>query len=346
MPDALTPSKDILLSWYWLGLGAAVGLLVGLVADFILQRYMKKFAARTTWEGDDLIIHALANKLPFWGLIAGMLLSLPFVPLPVKLMHGAQKGLLVVLIFWVTQVVSFIASGLIAVSATSDFGGSSTSIFRVLARIGVWGIGFTVLMHQLGINVAPILTALGVGGLAVALALQDTLSNLFAGIHIILSRQVRIGDYIRLDGGTEGYVLDINWRNTTVKAQLNNLIVIPNNKVSTAIVTNHALPEPELLLIVPVVVGYKNDLAKVETVTIEVAREVITNVPGGVSGAEPVVRFNAVNESTLGFNVIFRVQQFDAQFLIRHEFIKRLHQRYVAEGIDLPFPRRVVENVE
>jgi len=198
------------------------------------------------------------------------------------------------------------------------------------------------MMNQLGVSIAPILTALGVGGLAVALALQDTLGNLFAGIHIILSRQVHVGDYIKLDTGAEGTVADINWRNTTIRAQANNLVVIPNSKLASAIVTNFQMPEPEQSLVIPVGVAYGSDLAKVEQVTIEVARDVQRSVEGAIPEFEPFIRYHTLGESAVQLSTILRIRSFDAQFIVKHEFIRRLHDRYRAEGIEIPFPQRVV----
>jgi len=330
------------MSWYWFGITVASGYLLGLIADFILRRYVKKLADRTAWEGDELIVIALAKKMPLWGLLGGILVALPFAPLTPKLMLGLQRGFGVGLVVSVTWVVANIASGLIQLSAGGQLGAASTSIFRVLAKVGVWGLGLAIALHQVGISIAPILTALGVGGLAVALALQDTLSNLFAGIHIILSRQVKVGDYIKLDSGAEGTVEDINWRNTTVRAPLNNMVVIPNNKLSTAIVTNHSLPEPELLLVVPVSVSYKSDLPKVERITIEVATEMLARLEAGIPDKPPVIRYNQLGESGVGFSAILRVKDYDSQFIVRHEFLKALVERFRMEGIEIPLPQRVV----
>jgi small-conductance mechanosensitive channel len=85
-----------------------------------------------------------------------------------------------------------------------------------------------------------------VGGLAVALALQDTLSNLFAGLHIIASKKLLPGDYFLLDSGEEGYVQDVNWRNTFIRTLRNNMIVVPNARLASAILTNYYQPSSEM----------------------------------------------------------------------------------------------------
>ena len=117
------------------------------------------------------------------------------------------------------------------------------------------------MLNGLGLSITPMLTALGVGGLAVALALQDTLANLFAGVYITIAGQIRVGDYLRLDSGQEGYVADIGWRSTRIRMLPNNLVLVPNAKLSQAIVTNYYLPDRELAVLVEVGVDYGSDLA-------------------------------------------------------------------------------------
>jgi len=214
----------------------------------------------------------------------------------------------------------------------------STSIFRNITRLVILIIGFLIILQRIGISISPLLTALGVGGLAVALALQDTLSNLFAGIHILVSKQVRPGDFIKLETGEEGYVVDISWRNTTIRMLPNNLVVIPNSKLASSIVTNYYMPEKMLSVLVSVGVSYDSDLEKVEEIVIEVAKEVMQTVPGGIPEYEPFVRYSSFGDFSINFSVIMRAKEYTDQFLIRHEFIKRLHKRFKKEGIEIPFP--------
>jgi len=154
----------------------------------------------------------------------------------------------------------------------------------------IYLIGFLVALDYLGVSITPLITALGVGGLAVALALQDTLSNLFSGLNILMTRKIRPGDFIRLDTGEEGVVCDITWRNTTIRALENNMVIVPNGKLGGAIVTNTHLPEKEMGLFVPVTVAFDNDLALVERVTLEVAREVLTAPERAIPGFGEVMR--------------------------------------------------------
>jgi small-conductance mechanosensitive channel len=206
----------------------------------------------------------------------------------------------------------------------------------------ILAIGVLVALQSLGVSITPLLGALGVGALAIALALQDTLANLFAGVHILASKKVRPGDYVKLDSGEDGYVVDITWRNTTVRQLAGNIVVVPNAHFASAIVTNYHQPAQDLAVRVQVGVSYGSDLEQVERVTIEVATDVMATVEGGVPDFEPFIRYHTFGDSSINFTVIMRAHEYTATFLIVHEFIKLLHARYRAEGIEIPFPIRTL----
>lgn len=230
-------------------------------------------------------------------------------------------------------------------SRSEELGNSvgAVSLLQNIARLAIFLVGVLILLQNLGVPIAPALTALGVGGLAVALALQDTLSNLFAGIQIIASRKIRPGDYIRLENGDEGFVTDITWRYVTIRTRFNLMLVVPNSKLSTSIFTNAWLPETEILITIPVGVHYDSDLEHVERVTLEVAAQLQQEHEGAVRGFEPRVRFNAFADFSINFNVIMRAKEYNDQFKLRHDFIKALHKRYAQEGIVIPYPIRTIE---
>jgi len=216
----------------------------------------------------------------------------------------------------------------------------AVSIITNLVRLGALLVAALVVLQVLGIPITPALTALGIGGLAVALALQDTLSNLFAGLQILAARQIRPGDFVRLDNGEEGMVQDINWRNTLVVTLAGNTVIIPNSRLASTVVLNYQLPQPSLALVIPVQVSYASDLERVERVTLEVAREIQQTVEGAVREFEPLVFYREFAESGINFVVVLRVEIFGRIGPVRHEFIKRLHRRYREEGIEIPFPHR------
>jgi small-conductance mechanosensitive channel len=212
-----------------------------------------------------------------------------------------------------------------------------------LAQLSVLILGVLVLLRQFGFDITAILTALGVGGLAVALALQDTLSNLFAGFYVAIAGQVRLGDYIKLDGGQEGYVSDISWRSTTIRSLANNIIVVPNNKLAQAIVTNYHLPERRMGASLQVSVGHDADPALVEHILLEVALAAAGQITGMLADPAPSISFDpGVGDFSIGFSVNYQVTEFAAQFAVRNELRRRIFLRFRDDRISIPYPTRTV----
>ncbi len=328
------------------GIPAAVALL-GLMAGLVVRRTvvsrLEKMAEGTRSVVDDIVLSAVRGPVVLWFVILGLYAAIQITTLPERITLLIQQLLLILVIFSITWAVARVVGALVengAKRAPETLPGAT--LVTNLARITVLAIGILVILQTLGISIAPIITALGVGGLAVALALQDTLANLFAGVHILASRQLRPGDYVKLDSGEEGYVVDVTWRQTTIRQLPNNIIIVPNKQIASTITTNYHLPEQQLSVLVPVGVHYDSDLEHVERVTIEVAKETLQTVEGGVPDWEPFIRYSQFADSSINFNVILRGQEYVSQYLLRHEFIKRLHKRYDKEGIVIPFPIRTV----
>ncbi len=320
-----------------------ISVIIGLIFKKIILGKMQALASKTKWYGDDIIYEALQKTVLIWFISAGCYGAFLTLHLPGHFSDFIFKSLLSIFIFSVTVFCSNIAAGFIKHYSKNTEGIlPATSIFSNLARAAVYIIGILIILQSLGISIAPVLTALGVGGLAVALALQDTLSNLFSGLQIIVSKQVKVGDYIKIDSGDEGYVVDVTWRNTTIRALANNMIVIPNAKLASAIIINFNEPDKNMSVLVQVGVSYDSDLEKVERVTIEVATELMHTIEGGIKEFEPFIRYNTFGDSSINFTVILRAQEFVNQYLLKHEFIKKLHQRYQQENIEIPFPIRTI----
>ncbi|MFN3599327.1 MAG: mechanosensitive ion channel family protein [Aquificaceae bacterium] len=290
-----------------------------------------------------LLVENLRFMPTLWSLLLALYLLSEEVKVSESLRILKEKALWLLLIFSIFLFLSRLLSNLLRIYLSryqTDLPAASLLVQALKAAIMV--VGIIIALDKIGIAITPILTALGVGGLAVALALRDTLENLFAGFHILASRQIKVGDYIKLSSGEEGFVEDITWRNTLLRHPSNNIIIVPNSKLSTSILTNFHMPQHELSVIIPVGVSYDSDLEKVERITLEVAREVQKEVESAVQDFEPLVRFFQFGDFSINFNVVLRAKDFPSQYLLRSEFIKRLKKRYEEEGIKIPFPVREV----
>ncbi|MDD5505867.1 MAG: mechanosensitive ion channel family protein [Candidatus Omnitrophica bacterium] len=312
---------------------------IGVIAKKIIFNRLSHWVKKTSTQLDDIILQAIRGPFLIICLMLSLYFALQFSKLPENIMQVMGKSILVLGIISAVLASANLLCGIIKFyTSRIDSGLAVTSLTQNVARIFIFSIGALIILNSLGISITPILATLGVGGLAVALALQDTLSNLFAGFHITVAKQVRVGDYVRLETGEEGYVVDINWRSTKIKMLSNNLIFIPNDKLNKAIITNYFLPDKEMAVLVDLGVHYKSDLEKVERITCEVAKAVMAQVSGGVVYFEPFMRYNSFGDSSIKFTVILRAKEFTDQYLIKHEFIKRLHKRYSQEGINIPYP--------
>ncbi|MFF0217987.1 mechanosensitive ion channel family protein [Streptomyces vinaceus] len=336
-------NRELLVhDWLVAGIALAAGALAGLLLR-ALMRWLGRHAERTRWTGDDIIVDALRTLAPWAAVIAGAAVAASTLPLTGRVLGFVNQSLTAVLILIATISAARVVAGLVQSVAGARTGvAGSASIFVNITRIVVLVMGVLVALETVGVSIAPLVTALGVGGLAVALALQDTLANLFAGVHILASKTVQPGDYIRLTSGEEGYVVDINWRNTVVRNLSNNLVIIPNNRLARTNMTNFTQPEQQLSILVQVGVGYESDLEHVERVTLDVVDSVMADINGAVPDHEGKVRFHTFADSRINFTVILGVGEFSDQYRIKHEFIKRLHRRFRAEGISIPAPTRTV----
>ncbi|MEI8173461.1 MAG: mechanosensitive ion channel family protein [Deltaproteobacteria bacterium] len=319
------------------------GLLLGIILEKLVVKKITKISLRTKGEGDDIVVQSMRGMLILWFFIGSIYGALEYTAIKPDMLHVIHKGMLILVILSVTIALSRVCVGFTNVYSRKVGGVFlSTSMFANLSKALVFVIGFLIILQTLGLSITPILTALGVGGLAVALALKDTLSNLFSGIHIIASKQVSPGDYVKLSSGEEGHIVDITWRFTTIKSPPNNMIIVPNSNLASAIVTNYSMKEEVMSFPVKVGVSYDSDLEKVEKVTIEIAEEIMKFVPGGVPEFSPLVRYHTLGDSSIDFNVILRVRNYTDQFPVKHAFIKKLVSRYREEGINIPFPVRTV----
>lgn len=312
---------------------------IGFMLRSLLFNRLKRWSEKSKTQVDDIIIAAVRGPFVIWCLMLGIYFALETSQLSDAAVNGAGKVLLVLGIASITLAAAHVVGKMVQLySSKIEHALPVTSLTQNIARILVFGIGILIILNSLGISITPILATLGVGGLAVALALQDTLSNLFAGFYIIVARQIRIGDFIKLETGEEGYVADINWRITKIRMLPNNVVLVPNDKLIKAIIVNYYLPETEMAVLINVGVHYASDLGKVEKVTNEVGKEVMREVQGGVPAFDPFIRYHTFGDFSINFTVILRAKEFVDQYLIKHEFIKRLHKRYEKEGIVIPYP--------
>jgi small-conductance mechanosensitive channel len=321
----------------WTVLTVCGAYVLGRIANLIVAGRLTRLARATEGQWDDILIRAMTARVPLWSVLGGAWLSLGYWPIADRWLGLASGTILTLGFLSVTFALADVATGLVATYGSRALPGVPVSgLTQNIVRLVIVTCGLLVVLNELGVEIRPMLAALGVGGLAVALALQEPLSNLFAGLFMSVAGQIRIGDFVRLDSGIEGRVVDFNWRSTWLEVPSGSVAVVPNAKLSQAIVTNFDLPTREVVVPVEIVVDYANDTTAVEALAVGVAREVLASVPGAVAAFEPVVRFSAFGEIGLRATVVLRAQSIGDQSLVRHEFITRLHAAFRRQGIVVP----------
>jgi small-conductance mechanosensitive channel len=320
--------------------GAFLG---GLIVRWLLFRAIRGWAARTDSHLDVLITQSLPIAL--WSLIFGLHIATQYSEIPRRYLQYIPNTLAVLWILSLTIAMSRLAGNLVHFYGGGVTGAKNvTSLTQKLAQLVVVCTGLIVMLKIVfNTSLTPILTTLGVGGLAVALALQDTLSNLFAGFYVSISGLLHIGDYIKLNTGEEGYVTDINWRCTMMHGVTNNLVVIPNSKLGQAIFTNYALPDPRMQQSISIGVGYGSEVDRVEAILLDETMSAAGAIKGLLNDPAPYILFNpGPGDSALIFQINFTVGEFADQPGVQSELRKRIVKRLQREEITMPFPTRTV----
>jgi small-conductance mechanosensitive channel len=317
---------------------------VGWVVRSLILRALGLWVERTQSRPGRIMEQAIRGPMWIWILILAATLAIQSANLPEPVMSYSPTVLLDLWVASLTFMCMRIARDLVRFYGSQIPGAMPvTTLTQNLAQIAVLMLGVLVMLAPYWDRFKPVFATLGIGGLAVALALQDTLSNLFAGFYVAVAGQIRLGDYIKLNTGEEGYVTDIGWRSTIIRAGAHNLIIVPNRTLAQANVTNYNLPEPRLASNLVVNVAPQSDPERVEAVLMDVLRAGVGNVDGLLGEPAPSVHMDpGFGEYSLGFTANYQVADFGRQGPVRHELRKRIWRRFREEGIALAIPARMV----
>ena len=328
--------------------GASIALIgwvaVGLFGTRHLMTFLERRAALTPTELDDALVVALRRPLWFAVLVAGLALFAGIAPLPDGLVRTGNLAISGALVFLVVMfLASLVSEWMRRRSRTSTVLRTSGSVLRAAAKASIYFIGILTVLSTVGIDVTPLLTSLGIGSLAIGLALQKTLEDFLAGLFLAADQPIRVGDYIRLGDDEEGEVLTIGWRTTRIRTRSDIQVIMPNSKLASSTIVNRSRPTSEMSFTVPIGVDYDADLEQAAEIAIEVARDLQNHHRGGVPGYDPVVVFEAFGESSIDLRVWLRARDWERFFRLRDAFIRGVTLRYREAGINIPFPIRTLD---
>ncbi len=312
-----------------------------LVRTFGLDRIANVLEKRTKTTLDEDIVRSLRRPVVLWFTMGGFYVAIVLVELDPDVQQVLTDLLSAIFIISISIWFAELVVRLMVAAVPNRPGRASpiTGVVQNVVRIFVMLVGLVLVLGNFGISVAPMLTGLGIGGLAVALGLQETLANVFAGMQLTIARNVRVGDILRLEGGEELVLEDIGWRAVRMRKLFTDAtVILPNSRLAHDMITNHDQPTSEVGVLVEVGVHYKSDLRLVERVVLEVATQVTAEVEGAVQTHVPFMYFTKFGSSAVELVIHLRAVGFRESMRVRSEFIVRLSQRFAAEGIVIPFP--------
>lgn len=317
---------------------AILGLILGIAFQKIFINRLRKLAQKTKWEGDDIIINSLKGWIIVWFALAGIYISLKTLEIQKEAFIIINKIFFITLIFSITFVAASISAKFVGLFNKKKQILPASSILETITFIFVLIIGILIIFNHLGISISPLIASLGIGGLAVALALQDTLTNLFSGFYILISKKIRPGDFIEFENNIKGFVEDITLRYTTLRDLEENLIIIPNSKLSQSIVKNYHLPYDDYFIIIPIGISYKSDLEFVEKITIETVKNLLAEYYQTDNISTPILRYHTFNNFSIDFNLIVKIKNVKDQGILKHLIIKEIKKAYEKYNIEIPYP--------
>ncbi len=332
----------------------AVFLLASGVANIVFRVFLSRIASRIPGTLDEELLNATRGPVVLFIALSGVfvaLLILTSLHSPrYELIAGYQdyvlRAWLVVIIAEVAYLIYHLMDAAltwyiqkVAITTETELDDRLLPPLKRIMPLLVYSLGFLMALSVLNIPISPILAGLGIGGLAVALAVQPTLANFFAGTYVVTEGELNVGDYIELQGGPSGYVVEVGWRSTKIRSMYNNLVIIPNSQMANSIVTNYYSPEPAMNVIVYCGVSYDSDLEVVESVVREASQELVTESEHAVDG-EPWFGFEEFGDSNISFWVFVQATDRLGSFYLTSDLVKVIHSRLTAEGIEINYPVR------
>jgi len=319
-------------------------LILAKLADILFERVFRRLARLTQITFDDYIVKFLHWPLVVTIALLGPLHALYITNLSERVGFIASSIIksIIVLLWWITafRIIRWMARRkAYLIERFGHLGGDLVVLLKNFAYIIVTVAGAVALLSIWRINLTPLLASAGIAGVAVALAARETLANFFGGISIFLDQTYKVGDYIILDSGERGEVIDVGIRSTRIRTRDDVIITIPNSIMANSKIINESAPEPRFRLRLPVGVAYGSDLCKVEKVLLEEVKAVPHVV---LEPNSPRVRYRRFGDSSVDLELLCWVDDPRFKGMVTHELIKRIHERFEKEGITIPFPQRDV----
>ncbi|WP_028949738.1 mechanosensitive ion channel family protein [Sulfurihydrogenibium subterraneum] len=303
--------------------------------------FLKKLAQKTPTKLDDVIYKAIRLPSLLWIFIISLHITLTFLDISERHYHLSTKIINTLLILSITIFLANLSTRLLKLyMEEKNLPTTGTSLIFIIINTVIYIVGILIILSNLNVPITPIITTLGIGGLAVGLALKDTLSNIFSGLYILVEKRINIGDLIELENGKKGYVVNISWRTTTLKTLTNDTVIIPNEKLAQSVILNYAKPVNITRTSIEIPVSYDTDIDKLEKIILEEVEKYSKEDSKLFLNPEPTFRFvPGFGDSSLNFTLYVYVLDYEGGFAVQSELRKRIFKRLKAENIEIPYPQ-------
>ena len=311
------------------------------VIRILTIEFLKKLAQKTPTKLDDVLYKAIKLPSLLWIFIISLHITLTFLDIPEKHYHLSTKIINTLLILSITIFLANLSTrSLKLYMEEKNLPTTGASLIFIIINTVIYIVGILIILSNLNVPITPIITTLGVGGLAVGLALKDTLSNIFSGLYILVEKRINIGDLIELENGKKGYVVNISWRTTTLKTLTNDTVIIPNEKLAQSVILNYAKPVNITRTSIEIPVSYDTDIDKLEKIILEEVEKYSKEDSRLLLNPEPAFRFiPGFGNSSLNFTLYVSVSDYEGGFTVQSELRKRIFKRLKAENIEIPYPQ-------
>jgi len=311
---------------------------------FIITKYIMALARKTTTKLDDDIIESVDKPFSILIFLGGIRLALLPLGLSANVFDIIVKSnytlMAIIVSFTLLAVVNIVHEYLNkrAQKTKSNFDDQLIMLSKRIVKVILFIVVLLVILSIWQVQIGPFLAGLGIGGIAIAFALQNTLGNIFGGVSMILDRSIKVGDIIKLDSGEFGTVYDVGLRATRIKTFDNEILIMPNGKLADSKIHNFVLPDRSIRVTVDFGVQYGADPEFVK----KIAVEEVNKVHEVMKEPAPWILFNEMADSALTFTIRFWVDDLSKKFDAHQEAITRIYRRLYKEGIGIPFPQREV----
>ncbi|MDD1689289.1 MAG: mechanosensitive ion channel family protein [Methanoregula sp.] len=332
---------------------AALTILLGIIVAFVVRtvvRWLESKAGETDTKWDDIVIAAFGLPVQITIIVVSVYLGVTwFNILPENaqwLLNPAYvTAFYVVISAWIIS--SFLHDiiatygRVLAGKSDTDMDDRLIDLLELVVKYVVWFAAAMAILKIFNIDITPFLAGAGIAGIAVALAAQDFISNFFGGAIITVDKPFKVGDRIKVDN-YYGNVLSVGTRSTRIQTLDYQVVTIPNNKLTTNVITNYSEPDEKLRISIPVSVAYGTDPKRVKTILLEIARESIKKTNYLLEDPAPTVFFTEYAGSSLNFILRVWARKYNLPDEIKDDINIRIAERFAAEGIEIPFPQMEV----